>query len=441
MLLCSVVAQFAAMAASHIVGGSEDASIVGSDEAERAAAPRSRRPVASREGPWKLILLVVCASGFWAGDFEGDAPESWLQTAGDEALIVGAAVAPWVMASMDSEPKGAIQQRMRQLASKRCRAQDVFGYIEYPIAEVVALAQPVLAQGVSAALSVFGALSEGAFVSTWRPGQAEPPGHQTLGDVRQHWRNLGLAAGAMTIFSVAACVAAKVVEGTTNCLHVVPVTRRVARRQLLSQRQPTARQLASFIDDVSTTPAVANVAPGTLARAGPSLGALPCRPRLGVGLVGRIGVRQEYSGVAPSGHCIWPGAGPIFRPIPCFTGEQYAAHRLQHPSACKGANRYTREAGVAPFLGRLVVQERRGRLPLHLLRRIAAEGGRVFRRQRGRLRWEFVPAMATALRDRVSTTDGCRGEHSRPSVADIPHRRPTFPSGSRLPSTSRVDHN
>lgn len=76
----------------------------------------------------------------------------WLQTAGHGALVVGTSVAPWVMASTGRELKDAIQQRMRQLASKRCRAQDVFGYIEYPIAEVVALAQPVVAQRVSAAL-------------------------------------------------------------------------------------------------------------------------------------------------------------------------------------------------------------------------------------------------------------------------------------------------
>lgn len=99
-------------------------------------------------------------------------------------------------------------------------------------------------------------------MSTWRPGQAEPPEHQTLGDVRHHWRSTRLAAGAMTMFSMAAGVAAKVVEGTTYCVHVVPVTRWAARRPMLSQRQRAARQVASFVEDVGTKPAVANAASG-----------------------------------------------------------------------------------------------------------------------------------------------------------------------------------
>lgn len=238
------------MTGSDIVGGeSVPSSIVGGDDGDDVPVPAriARQPRRGRtEGPLRAIIVVVCAGGLWDGAFSDPPPAGWPAPVGMQALVVGAVLAPWVLSGPESATHST--ETLRQLAVRRCHARDVFGYIEYPITEILTFKTPFLVETVEAARAGLHNADAGTSVWATKPGQSEPPSETDLGTILGRWKSMGIAIGPSVLtLGLALAMAARILRGVMPCLHVVPVTRRVDRKRLISPKEPSRRCLSNFL--------------------------------------------------------------------------------------------------------------------------------------------------------------------------------------------------
>jgi len=89
-----------------------------------------------------IIVLVAAANGLWRGDFERSADEDEAGSSHDEQLVVGLAVTRWAWSDSRWDPGGP-EKYMRYLACRRSQAQDLKGFLRYPVLCAAALHCPV----------------------------------------------------------------------------------------------------------------------------------------------------------------------------------------------------------------------------------------------------------------------------------------------------------
>lgn len=232
-----------------IVGDPSDASpsckSIGAEQP--ALVPKRKRRAVQREGNLRSFLVVGGNDGLWSKDFSDSAPPGWPQCDGSEVVVVGVAVASWALRRDDAQAQDALHERLRRLSTRRCRATQLFGFVEYQVVEFIAFMKPLVADGRAAARRRVADLPRETTVLVLRPGQPEPAFESTFGGALEHAAVLGANARPtlMTVVGVAPTIAARAREGRAACLHVVPNSQRLDRAQLLEQ-EPSSACLSAF---------------------------------------------------------------------------------------------------------------------------------------------------------------------------------------------------
>ena len=224
-----------------IVGDPSDhSSVVGDEVGQVRPAASGGEPRRRDESP--LTVFLVCASP--AGrflDFVGEAPPALLQMLEkDELVLVGAALAlGWHLSSRDSAPTDAAHAHMRASSTRQCRgARAVLGFIDYPIVQATALAEPVAVGGPADALTCCRRFGPRLVVTT-RPGSAQPAAEERLAEVLERWSMETDSRSRRVVILLAPSIAVSVVNGRSACLHTAAITQRVARqRDLLIPSEP-----------------------------------------------------------------------------------------------------------------------------------------------------------------------------------------------------------
>ena len=215
---------------------SDSGEVVGGEEAGLARAMRSARPIPTQAKFRRIYIVVACSGGFWQRGFRPDGDTPNLVDGG--ALVLGVVLTlAWVFARVGDPPESEHHGRMRTLAARAAsRAQDVAGFIEYPVLQVARLVSPVSCSGEVGADKLWGALG----------GHMCSIGERVvrLGDVIADWRANG--AKMPQVVRLAPELASKVVRGW-SCLHCVVVTGKTARSRLLNRAEPSRKVLSKVL--------------------------------------------------------------------------------------------------------------------------------------------------------------------------------------------------
>lgn len=208
----------------------------------RARAPREPR----RDGPLQLFLLVVSNHGLWACFEKNTWPLDWPRVAlAGHVLLVGVVLATaWQLVDTESQTSDSNHKHMRAKVTSRTKASQLLGFVEYPVLEVLRLAQPVLFANRDMVLNGFNRVFD-QLGSCTKPGQSEPALQEHVGSVLDRWHVM--RAQAAVLVNMGAAMADQVLRGASGCLHCVAISRRVARKRLLVASQPSRTVVRAFV--------------------------------------------------------------------------------------------------------------------------------------------------------------------------------------------------
>lgn len=255
----------------EVVGDSSGSEVVG-DEPQRPTAPRE----VCRQGPTRIFVLVASVAGLWqslvpAASTSGDLPAP----PEGQAFVLGAVLAhAWSFASIDDPAMDPTHQAMRRESLRGNRASKHFGFIDYPVISTAEFREPPSIPWPASLACLVGL----AAMQAW---SREPRGGErcsaAFGDVLDRW---GRQCGSVPTFvTLGPGIARYILRGVCSCLHIVPITLRVARKRLLISQEPGRRRLKAFMATARNTTS-SNPAPKSPAKAVPKWAAVMQDPSL-----------------------------------------------------------------------------------------------------------------------------------------------------------------
>lgn len=150
----------------------------------------------------------------------------------------------WHLAHRGAEEGGSCHRSLRAAARRSPRAQEeTWGYIEYPIKAIAALARPqCLANHI--VTSILQALADEAVVSPLVSGSGGPE-QRIVRTLVDEWRRVGATVG--DVVRIAPAAANQMLTGGFQCMRSIIITERVNRANMLRNNEPSRRQLSNFL--------------------------------------------------------------------------------------------------------------------------------------------------------------------------------------------------
>ena len=201
----------------------------------------------SSVGNLRIFLIISSADGRWAGHFDhfGDVYGT------DHEYVVGFAVARWELRPSTDPPPNTDYEFMEGIASGLFASgrsmYTVRGFIQYPVLEVAKLSIPhLVSSDVDYSANVVEVDLLLRVLSDFNIELPDGSVYNVQGIINR-WRRVHEIAAAVVSVKLAPPFASKVVNSEWSLLHIVAVSVRLFRSQLLVQTEPGARKFSNWL--------------------------------------------------------------------------------------------------------------------------------------------------------------------------------------------------
>ena len=198
----------------------------------------------SSVGNLRIFLIISSADGRWAGHFDhfGDVYGT------DHEYVVGFAVARWELRPSTDPPPNTDYEFMEGIASGLSESMyTVRGFIQYPVLEVAKLSIPhLVSSDVDYSANVVEVDLLLRVLSDFNIELPDGSVYNVQGIINR-WRRVHQITAVVVSVKLAPPFASKVVNSEWSLLHIVAVSVRLFRSQLLVQTEPGARKFSNWL--------------------------------------------------------------------------------------------------------------------------------------------------------------------------------------------------